>query len=156
MLIHFVAPVVDQSLWAAVEVLLTDQWVEQGLVLWRGAPSVQKVVLGCIQHLGEKGKITESWHAVSNNLVLCSQNSPLFLNLQPYDPQLYRLGAQCLATVAKSLPPDYMNPSSLSLTDKQTTMDTDESFDPHPVDTSKWDTDQRLLLHNLCYLCYSE
>ncbi|KAK7901892.1 hypothetical protein WMY93_018661 [Mugilogobius chulae] len=65
------------------------------------------------------------------------------LELKSFEPQLYKLGAQCLTTVARSLPPDYMNPTDL-LKDDKATMDTDENFDPQPVDTSNVPVPERL------------
>uniref|UniRef100_A0A673CUD6 Ryanodine receptor 2b (cardiac) n=1 Tax=Sphaeramia orbicularis TaxID=375764 RepID=A0A673CUD6_9TELE len=66
------------------------------------------------------------------------------LKKKPYEPQLFRLCVQCLAAVAKALPPDHMNPSSVSLTEKKASMDTDEDFDPQPVDTSNVSVPERL------------
>ncbi|XP_072293061.1 ryanodine receptor 2 [Eucyclogobius newberryi] len=64
------------------------------------------------------------------------------LEKMSYEPQLYKLGAQCLTTVARSLPPDDMNPGFL--TDRKATIDTDENFDPQPLDTSNVSVPERL------------
>lgn len=57
--------------------------------------------------------------------------------LQPYEPQLFGLCVQCLAAVAKALPPDHIDPDCVSQTERKTSMDTDGHFDPQPVDTAK-------------------
>ena len=57
--------------------------------------------------------------------------------LQPYEPQLFRLCVQVLAAVAKALPPDHMDSSCVSHTERKSPMDTEGHFDPQPVDTSK-------------------
>ena len=56
---------------------------------------------------------------------------------QPYEPQLFRLCVQCLAAVAKALPPDHVDSSRVSQMEKKSSTDTDGYFDPRPVDTSK-------------------
>uniref|UniRef100_A0A3Q3K423 Ryanodine receptor 2b (cardiac) n=1 Tax=Monopterus albus TaxID=43700 RepID=A0A3Q3K423_MONAL len=66
------------------------------------------------------------------------------LSKKPYEPQLFRLCVQCLAAVAKALPPDHMDPSCVSQTGKITSMDTDGHFDPQPVDTSNVSVPERL------------
>ncbi|XP_051816036.1 ryanodine receptor 2 [Acanthochromis polyacanthus] len=63
---------------------------------------------------------------------------------KPYEPQLFRLCVQCLAAVAKALPPDHMDPSCLSQMEKKNLMDTDGHFDPQPVDTSSVSVPERL------------
>ncbi|XP_067466542.1 ryanodine receptor 2 isoform X2 [Thunnus thynnus] len=55
---------------------------------------------------------------------------------KPYEPQLFRLCVQCLAAVAKALPPDHIDPGCASQTELKTSKDTDRHFDPQPVDTS--------------------
>lgn len=57
--------------------------------------------------------------------------------LQPYEPQLFRLCVQCLAAVAKALPPDHMDSSCVSDTERKASTDAEGHFDPQPVDTSK-------------------
>uniref|UniRef100_A0AAV2JJ13 Ryanodine receptor 2-like n=1 Tax=Knipowitschia caucasica TaxID=637954 RepID=A0AAV2JJ13_KNICA len=66
------------------------------------------------------------------------------LEKMSFEPHLYKLGAQCLATVARSLPPHFLNPSSV--TDINTIMDTDETFDPQPQETSNVTVPERLEL----------
>uniref|UniRef100_A0A3P8S6G8 Ryanodine receptor 2 n=1 Tax=Amphiprion percula TaxID=161767 RepID=A0A3P8S6G8_AMPPE len=61
-------------------------------------------------------------------------------------PWQRRLCVQCLAAVAKALPPDHMDPSCLSQMEKKNLMDTDGHFDPQPVDTSSVSVPERLEL----------
>ncbi|XP_071336383.1 ryanodine receptor 2 isoform X3 [Trachinotus anak] len=63
---------------------------------------------------------------------------------KPYEPQLFRLCVQCLAAVAKALPPDHMDSSCVSQMEKKTSTDTDGHFDPQPVDTSSVSVPERL------------
>ncbi|KAM9345211.1 ryanodine receptor 2-like [Symphorus nematophorus] len=63
---------------------------------------------------------------------------------KPYEPQLFRLCVQCLAAVAKALPPDHIDSSSMSHTEGRALMDTDGHFDPQPVDTSNVSVPERL------------
>ncbi|XP_044070697.1 ryanodine receptor 2 isoform X3 [Siniperca chuatsi] len=63
---------------------------------------------------------------------------------KPYEPQLFRLCVQCLAAVAKALPPDHMDSSCMSHTERKTSMDTEGHFDPQPVDTSNVSVPERL------------
>uniref|UniRef100_A0A3B4UXI4 Ryanodine receptor 2-like n=1 Tax=Seriola dumerili TaxID=41447 RepID=A0A3B4UXI4_SERDU len=63
---------------------------------------------------------------------------------KPYEPQLFRLCVQCLAAVAKALPPDHMDSSCVSQMEKKNSMDTDGHFDPQPVDASSMSVPERL------------
>ncbi|KAM7408499.1 hypothetical protein PAMA_002295 [Pampus argenteus] len=63
---------------------------------------------------------------------------------KPYEPQLFRLCLQCLVAVAKALPPDHIDPSCVSQTERKPSMDTDGHFDPQPVDTSNVSVPERL------------
>ncbi|KAM9848015.1 LOW QUALITY PROTEIN: ryanodine receptor 2-like [Aulostomus maculatus] len=66
------------------------------------------------------------------------------LTKKPYEPQLLKLCVQCLAAMAKALPPDHMDPTCM--TEKKTSMDMDGHFDPQPVDTSHMSVPERLEL----------
>ncbi|XP_041802824.1 ryanodine receptor 2-like [Chelmon rostratus] len=66
------------------------------------------------------------------------------LSKKPYEPQLFRLCVQCLAAVAKALPPDHIDSSCISHTDRNTSMDTEGHFDPQPVDTANLSVPERL------------
>ncbi|TKS85783.1 Ryanodine receptor 2 [Collichthys lucidus] len=63
---------------------------------------------------------------------------------KPYEPQLSKLCVQCLAAVAKALPPDHMDSSGVSHTDRKTSMDTEGHFDPQPVDIANVLVPERL------------
>ncbi|KAG7228617.1 hypothetical protein INR49_013303 [Caranx melampygus] len=63
---------------------------------------------------------------------------------KPYEPQLFKLCIQCLAAVAKALPPDHIDTSCVSQMEKKSSMDTDGHFDPHPIDTSSVSVPERL------------
>ncbi|XP_071061794.1 ryanodine receptor 2 isoform X1 [Pseudochaenichthys georgianus] len=63
---------------------------------------------------------------------------------KPYEPQLFGLCVQCLAAVSMALPPDHMDSSCVSDTERKTSMDTDGHFDPQPVDTSSVSVPERL------------
>ncbi|KAK5854224.1 hypothetical protein PBY51_015313 [Eleginops maclovinus] len=63
---------------------------------------------------------------------------------KPYEPQLFRLCVQCLAAVSMALPPDHMDSSCVSDTERKASMDTEGPFDPQPVDTSSVSVPERL------------
>ncbi|XP_045927387.1 ryanodine receptor 2 [Micropterus dolomieu] len=63
---------------------------------------------------------------------------------KPYDPQLFKLCVQCLAAVAKALPPDHMDSSCMSHTERKSSMGTEGHFDPQPIDTSNVSVPERL------------
>lgn len=65
---------------------------------------------------------------------LCFVSKP---QLQPYEPQLFRLCVQCLAAVANALPPDHSDTGYKSQAEGKASADTDGQFDPQPIDTSK-------------------
>lgn len=69
----------------------------------------------------------------SRNLIACWPLSPP--TPQPHEPQLSTLCVQFLAAMAQALPPDHIDQSCISQTERKTS--TDEHFDPQPVDTSK-------------------
>ncbi|XP_054654360.1 ryanodine receptor 2 isoform X4 [Dunckerocampus dactyliophorus] len=63
---------------------------------------------------------------------------------KPHEPELSKLCVQCLAAVAKALPPDHLDPNCVSQTDKNTSLDADGNFDPQPVETSNVSVPERL------------
>lgn len=74
--------------------------------------------------------------------LLCLFSFPSFylvsnVHLQPYEPQLFRLCVQCLAAVAKALPPDHTDTGCMSATEGKASTGTGQHFDPQPIDTSK-------------------
>uniref|UniRef100_H3C4X6 Ryanodine receptor 2b (cardiac) n=1 Tax=Tetraodon nigroviridis TaxID=99883 RepID=H3C4X6_TETNG len=64
------------------------------------------------------------------------------LNKKPYEPQLFRLCVQCLAAVAKALPPDHTDAGCTSAMEGKASAD--EQFDPQPIDTSNVSVPERL------------
>ncbi|XP_059214929.1 ryanodine receptor 2 [Centropristis striata] len=66
------------------------------------------------------------------------------LEKKPYEPQLFRLCVQCLAAVARALPPDHMDSNCDAQTKRKASMDTEENFDPQPIDTSNVSVPERL------------
>lgn len=69
--------------------------------------------------------------------VLISFLPSTLFHLQPYEPQLFRLCVQCLAAVAKALPPDHTDGGCMSATEGKASADAGGQFDPQPIDTSK-------------------
>ncbi|KAM3606327.1 uncharacterized protein V6R79_014397 [Siganus canaliculatus] len=65
---------------------------------------------------------------------------------KPFEPQLFRLCVQCLAAVSKALPPDHIDSSCVSHMERKHSIDTEEPFDPQPVDTSNMSVPERLEL----------
>ncbi|XP_047459189.1 ryanodine receptor 2 isoform X2 [Mugil cephalus] len=63
---------------------------------------------------------------------------------KPCTPQLFRLSVQCLAAVARALPPDHMDSSCSSQMERITSMEADGHFDPQPVDTSNVSVPERM------------
>lgn len=45
----------------------------------------------------------------------------------------------CLCAIAGAIPPDYVDASYSSKTEKKASVDAEGNFDPKPVDTTKWD-----------------
>ncbi|XP_048224577.1 ryanodine receptor 1 isoform X2 [Perognathus longimembris pacificus] len=52
-----------------------------------------------------------------------------------YDQELYRMAMPCLCAIAGALPPDYVDASFSSKTEKKATVDAEGNFDPRPVET---------------------
>lgn len=47
----------------------------------------------------------------------------------------------CICAIAGAIPPDYVDASYSSKTEKKASVDAEGNFDPKPVDTTKYDTD---------------
>lgn len=56
---------------------------------------------------------------------------------QKFDPELYKLAMPCLCAIAGALPPDYVDASYSSKTEKKASVDAEGNFDPKPVETLK-------------------
>ncbi|XP_062457766.1 ryanodine receptor 1-like, partial [Pezoporus occidentalis] len=52
-----------------------------------------------------------------------------------FDPELSRLAMPCLCAIAGALPPDYVDASYSSRTEKKAAVDAEGNFDPKPVET---------------------
>ncbi|XP_015230090.1 PREDICTED: ryanodine receptor 2-like [Cyprinodon variegatus] len=65
------------------------------------------------------------------------------LTKKTLSPQLFRLSVQCLVSVAKALPPDYVEPGCLSQMEGITSLESGY-FDLQPVDTSNVSVPERL------------
>lgn len=44
----------------------------------------------------------------------------------------------CLCAIAGAIPPDYVDASYSSHTEKKASVDAEGNFDPKPVETTKW------------------
>lgn len=44
----------------------------------------------------------------------------------------------CICAIAGAIPPDYVDASYSSKTEKKASVDAEGNFDPKPVDTTKW------------------
>lgn len=45
----------------------------------------------------------------------------------------------CICAIAGAIPPDYVDASYSSKTEKKASVDAEGNFDPKPVETTKWD-----------------
>ncbi|XP_038623542.1 ryanodine receptor 1 isoform X2 [Tachyglossus aculeatus] len=52
-----------------------------------------------------------------------------------FDAELYRIAMPCLCAIAGALPPDYVDASYSSKTEKKASVDAEGNFDPKPVET---------------------
>lgn len=50
----------------------------------------------------------------------------------------------CLCAIAGAIPPDYVDASYSSHTEKKASVDAEGNFDPKPVETTKWELKERL------------
>ncbi|KAK2510405.1 hypothetical protein Q9233_017776 [Columba guinea] len=55
--------------------------------------------------------------------------------LKRFDAELYKLAMPCLCAIAGALPPDYVDASYSSKTEKKASVDAEGNFDPKPVET---------------------
>uniref|UniRef100_A0A803SYT7 Ryanodine receptor 1 n=1 Tax=Anolis carolinensis TaxID=28377 RepID=A0A803SYT7_ANOCA len=59
------------------------------------------------------------------------------LSHKKYDSELYKLAMPCLCAIAGAIPPDYVDASYSSKTEKKASVDAEGNFDPKPVETLK-------------------
>ncbi|XP_077336635.1 ryanodine receptor 1 isoform X4 [Lithobates pipiens] len=52
-----------------------------------------------------------------------------------FDAELYKIAMPCLCAIAGAIPPDYVDASYSSKTDKKASVDAEGNFDPKPVET---------------------
>uniref|UniRef100_A0A8D2LE34 Ryanodine receptor 1 n=1 Tax=Varanus komodoensis TaxID=61221 RepID=A0A8D2LE34_VARKO len=57
------------------------------------------------------------------------------LSHKKFDPDLYKLAMPCLCAIAGAIPPDYVDASYSSKTEKKASVDAEGNFDPKPVET---------------------
>ncbi|XP_076875611.1 ryanodine receptor 1 isoform X2 [Brachyhypopomus gauderio] len=53
-----------------------------------------------------------------------------------FDAELFKIAMPCLSAIAGALPPDYVDASYSSKTEKKASVDAEGNFDPKPVDTT--------------------
>lgn len=59
------------------------------------------------------------------------------LELQKFDAEIFKISMPCLCAIAGAIPPDYVDASYSSKTEKKASVDAEGNFDPKPVDTTK-------------------
>lgn len=59
---------------------------------------------------------------------------------QKFDAEIFKISMPCLCAIAGAIPPDYVDASYSSKTEKKASVDAEGNFDPKPVDTTKWET----------------
>lgn len=60
----------------------------------------------------------------------------------------------CLCAIAGAIPPDYVDASYSSHTEKKASVDAEGNFDPKPVETTKWEPKERLFDVILVHYCF--
>ncbi|KAI1903502.1 hypothetical protein AGOR_G00027850 [Albula goreensis] len=53
-----------------------------------------------------------------------------------FDPELFKIAMPCLCAIAGAIPPDYVDASYSSKTEKKASVDAEGNFDPKPVETT--------------------
>lgn len=57
---------------------------------------------------------------------------------QKFDAELFKIAMPCICAIAGAIPPDYVDASYSSKTEKKASVDAEGNFDPKPVDTTKY------------------
>lgn len=57
---------------------------------------------------------------------------------QKFDAEIFKISMPCICAIAGAIPPDYVDASYSSKTEKKASVDAEGNFDPKPVDTTKW------------------
>ncbi|RXN04322.1 ryanodine receptor 1-like protein [Labeo rohita] len=55
-----------------------------------------------------------------------------------FDAELFKIAMPCICAIAGAIPPDYVDASYSSKTEKKASVDAEGNFDPKPVDTTKF------------------
>lgn len=61
----------------------------------------------------------------------------LWFTLQKFDAELFKIAMPCLCAIAGAIPPDYVDATYSSHTEKKASVDAEGNFDPKPVETTK-------------------
>jgi len=56
---------------------------------------------------------------------------------QKFDAELFKISMQCICAIAGAIPPDYVDATFSSHTEKKASVDAEGNFDPKPVETTK-------------------
>lgn len=69
------------------------------------------------------------WHkCIFNIYSLC---------FQKFDAEIFKISMPCICAIAGAIPPDYVDASYSSKTEKKASVDAEGNFDPKPVETTK-------------------
>lgn len=63
----------------------------------------------------------------------------LLLWFQKFDAEIFKISMPCICSIAGAIPPDYVDASYSSKTEKKASVDAEGNFDPKPVETTKWE-----------------
>lgn len=58
---------------------------------------------------------------------------------QKFDAEIFKISMPCICSIAGAIPPDYVDASYSSKTEKKASVDAEGNFDPKPVETTKWE-----------------
>lgn len=61
----------------------------------------------------------------------------LWFWFQKFDAELFKIAMPCICAIAGAIPPDYVDASYSSKTEKKALVDAEGNFDPKPVETTK-------------------
>lgn len=56
---------------------------------------------------------------------------------QKFDAEIFKISMPCICAIAGAIPPDYVDASYSSKTEKKASVDAEGNFDPKPVETTK-------------------
>lgn len=68
---------------------------------------------------------------IINSFLIC-------VHQQKFDAELFKIAMPCICAIAGAIPPDYVDASYSSKTEKKASVDAEGNFDPKPVDTTKY------------------